>query len=265
MKISFLLTTYNRPQPLEKLLEDLDHLFKLYEGKDIFEILVCFSDKKIPLPNLEIPIRYIESGNKGFDHNLFNGFKNVKDCDYVYLLGDDDIFYLNPFTEISEVIKSQKRCYIFDHYNPGLVIREKSLVEIILPRYCGILYRIDLVKESLRHIVKFKNTLHAYAVPFLCAKQNEVEMIDKKLMIFNDTNKNDGAWVCKKKVVTGLKKFLKGSKFFVSKEVYEEMKSVFTKHFFAKNSLVFGKRISRSRKIKNYFIQFLKNNIKTSV
>ncbi len=239
MKITILITTYRRNYSLNFILNQLAVFYQSYSGTNSYKFLICNSDKNYPLDlsNSFLPTVVIENKNKGFDYNLLAGIRAVEnECDYVFLMGDDDLFLKNPFEAIDSAFGFFKKdCYLFNHVNKNNLRRQKRPGRFSVPRYCGFLYRTKFLKQL--SLDDFDGTLHLYAAPLLLT--SKIKFIKKPLVVFNDSWKGDGAWQSCEAILEGLRKFLKSFKEILPQEKTKKLSANFFKSYFSEDSEVF--------------------------
>ena len=111
----------------------------------------------------------------------------------------------------------------------------------MLPRYCGIMYRIKSLK--LDSLPNFFDTLHLYAAPYMqAAAAKEVKFVNKPLLIFNNPEKSDGAWADQEKILLGLEKFLINCKFIMSSKSFKKIAKTFFENYFSEQSDMFDNK-----------------------
>ncbi|NBV06642.1 MAG: hypothetical protein EBS06_05340 [Proteobacteria bacterium] len=256
MKIVILITTFRRNKSLRKLLRQINGFYEFYKGKNNFKVLICNSDAKhaLNLPKIDIPFQIITNNKNGFDMNLLNGFAFLKGkCDYVYLMGDDDLFAVNPFFAIDNVFsffRRKKNCYLFNHlnqsslkncYNNKLIFRKNFFLE--MPRYCGLMYKMEFINSI--NFKDFDHTLHLYALPFLYSViNNNFRFVNDPICVFNDSQKKDGAWQDNRKILDGLKKFLKNCSAILEEKDFAELCHKFFNNYFRQDSVVFRNKVT---------------------
>jgi len=79
MKITLLITTYNRNQSLLCLFKQLRSYYVGYSGLCVFEMMICNSDKNHELPDFEffMPTKIIFNEGRGFDINLLSSLIRI--------------------------------------------------------------------------------------------------------------------------------------------------------------------------------------------
>jgi hypothetical protein len=259
LKICILILTYKRNLDLFRVLRQVNGVRREYSGGNEYHIWVADSDSLNP-EKLKIK-RYcdvlIVNPEIGFDSNIFNYFKNYSyEFDYTLTVSDDDlfnVFELNPFDFIDLSVKSNKGVILFNHYDfkinaeceilisskhykDNFIGRDsqkiKSYFLNILPRHIGILYSKASIQTCEDVLIKFKNTHHLYAVPFMLSVLNDdLFYLDYPLLCFYNAFKNDGAWKNHVAIFEGLIKFLLEFRELVNEEQYIEMKEGFKTNY----------------------------------
>ncbi len=200
--------------------------------------------------------RTVENRGIGFDMNLLTGIEALK-SDYVYLMSDDDEFIINPFNAIDKAFGwFKKDCYLFNHNDKSSgksYIKKKHWknylqLKFSLPRYCGLMYRVSfLQKLSLK---EFDKTLHLYGAPFIYAiAKKQVKFIKTRLLVFNDEDKEDGAWQSIQKVIDGLKIFLAATKKILPEKKYNNLAEAFFNCYFSPESWLIKARDAKKHNL----------------
>jgi hypothetical protein len=258
--ICIAVTTYKRNDALLSLIVYIKYIINNYNSLNNYSICVSDSCHSNPEKNkIQQYANYFLNDGEGFDDNILTIYRRCAPIyDYILTISDDDHFNksINPLYIIDAAISERNEAILFNHinfsqeYNNSNFTRyyddlslvnnnDKLLNEVItrLPRHIGLIYSTKLLKENNYAIELFKNTLHLYSSPFIfAAMRNKAIFFDYPLLVFNNCDKNDGAWENGGKVFIGLIIFLKNMKQFLSSNQYNYMKNGFFKLYFSENA-----------------------------
>lgn len=156
MKLSIVVLSYNRPEQIKRILENLVGAlsgdFNLIikddcspKNKEIVNIVEHYKS----LLNFSVKV-YSNPDNLGYDRNLIDAFK-VVDSEYVFLLSDDD--YLNG-RELSSLLVFLDKCsekVIFTPYTEDGAIKRYKKISDVTCQMHNVIYNSILFSGLIFH------------------------------------------------------------------------------------------------------------------
>lgn len=145
MLLSIVVLSYNRPKQLKRILENFlgvkngdinivikDDLSPLLP--EIIEIFQNFSKR------LDVNvILHINEKNMGYDMNLIDSF-NIVECEYVFLLSDDDYIDGRNFSLLLNILEERKCNFYFTPYTEGQAIKRNVSTGYDINQFSDIIY-----------------------------------------------------------------------------------------------------------------------------
>lgn len=232
--VAILITTYKRHEQLKRLLHNVSLEVANTESHITYTICIADSEAEGSLASTLGAHMYTTNSGEGFDQNLLSFFEtHSSKFDYILMIGDDDLlnFLQKPLQLLDAIIVGNPDAILFNHNDFALLqsgdsicigqryYNETDLLNFHyqpfralcspLPRYTGLIYKVEFLHSIIGRLAKYRGTLHLYAAPALiAAAEGTFRYCDFPLTLFRVSDKVDGAWVNQEEVYLGLLRFL---------------------------------------------------------